>query len=181
LLRRWSDGDESAFDGVIGRLYADLRRIAKIQMRREDPAHTLQPTALVHEVCLRLLRQSGAAWQNRQQFLAVAARLMRRVLVDHARQRDSAKRGSGAPAVPLEEAGDILLDRPAELLALDEALSELFAISPDRARVVELRYFGGLTIDEIADVLNISPATVSRRWRSARAWLHKELQGRAGV
>jgi RNA polymerase sigma factor (TIGR02999 family) len=178
LLQRWSDGDESAFEYVVGRLYADLRRIARSQMRREDAGHTLQPTALVNEVCLRFLRQDDASWESREQFLAVAARLMRRVLVDHARRRHSAKRGSGALPVPLENLGDIPLDRPAELVALDEALSELFVVSPDRARIIELRYFGGLTIEEIAAVLHVSTATVSRSWRSARAWLHKEVQAR---
>jgi RNA polymerase sigma factor (TIGR02999 family) len=150
-------------------------------MRREDAGHTLQPTALVNELCLRLLQQDDASWQNRQQFLAVAARLMRRVLVDHARQRDSAKRGSGVSRLPLEDAGDIRLERPAELVALDEALSDLFVVSPERARIVELRYFGGLTIEEIAAVLNVSTATVSRNWRSARAWLHKEVKARINV
>ena len=181
LLHRWSDGDESAFDSVVGQLYAELRRLARNQMRREDAGHTLQPTALVNEVCLRLLQQDDASWRNRQQFLAIAARLMRRILVDHARQRHSAKRGSGVSAVPLDDIGDIPLDRPAELVALDEALSELFVLSPERARIVELRYFGGLTINEIASVLNVSTATVSRGWRSARAWLHKEVQARIRV
>lgn len=181
LLQRWCDGDQSAFEDVVRRLYADLRRIARNQMRREGAGHTLQPTALVNEACLRFLRQEEACWENRQQFLAVAARLMRRVLVDYARQRHSAKRGSGAPLLPLEEADDIPLDRPAELVALDEALSELSVISPERARIIELRYFGGLTIEEIADVLDISTATVSRGWRSARAWLRKEVQARIGL
>jgi RNA polymerase sigma factor (TIGR02999 family) len=181
LLHRWSDGDESAFEYVVGQLYADLRRIARNQMRREDAGHTLQPTALVNEVCLRFLRQDEASWENREQFLAVAARLMRRVLVDHARRRHSAKRGSGAPLVSLDEAGEIPLHRPGELIALDEALSELSTVSPERARIIELRYFGGLTIEEIAAVLNVSPATVSRSWRSARAWLHKEVQARVRV
>jgi RNA polymerase sigma factor (TIGR02999 family) len=181
LLQRWSDGDEAAFDDVVRRLYSDLRRIAANQMRRESRGHTLQPTALVNEACLRLLRQEDASWDNRQQFFALAARLMRRVLVDHARQRLSAKRGGGAFVVPLDDAGDIPLHRPAQLLALDEALAELFAVSPDRARIIELRYFGGLTLDEIAATLNVSRATVSRGWRSARAWLHKEVQGHIGV
>lgn len=179
-LQRWSAGDETAFEAVITRLYADLRRIAKSQMRREDAGHTLQPTALVHEVCLRFLRQDETSWESREHFLAVAAHLMRRVLVDHARQQHSAKRGSGVSPLPLDEAGDVPLDRPAELVALDEALTELSAVSPDRARIIELRYFGGLTIEEIAAVLNVSPATVSRSWRSARAWLHKEMQARIG-
>jgi RNA polymerase sigma factor (TIGR02999 family) len=162
-------------------LYADLHRLARNQMRREHPGHTLQPTALVNEVCLRLLRQDGATWESRQQFLAVAARLMRRVLVDYARQRHSAKRGNGALLLPLEEAGDISLVRRADIVALDEALSELSAVSPDRARIIELRYFCGLTIEEIAAVLDVSTATVSRGWRSARAWLRKEVQGRIGL
>jgi RNA polymerase sigma-70 factor (ECF subfamily) len=178
LLQRWSNGDVSAFDAIVGRLYSDLRRIARNQMRREETGHTLQPTALVHEAWVRLVRQEDASWESREQFLAVAARVMRRVLVDHARQRQSAKRGSGDAAVPLEHAGDVLLQRPAELVALDEALSDLFALSPERARIVELRYFGGLTIDEIAVILNVSPATVSRGWRSARAWLHNDVRER---
>ncbi len=177
LLQRWSDGDKSAFECVVGLLYADLRRLARNQMRRESAGHTLQPTALVNEVCLRFLQQRGGSWRNRQQFLAVAARMMRRVLVDHARQRHSAKRGSGAPVLPLDDA-EIALDRPAHLVALDDALVELSAVSPDHARIIELRYFGGLTIEEIAAVLDVSTATVSRGWRSARAWLHKEVQER---
>jgi RNA polymerase sigma factor (TIGR02999 family) len=181
LLQRWSDGDQSAFEHVVRRLYADLHRLARNQMRREDAGHTLQPTALVNEVCLRLLRQDAASWESREQFLALAARLMRRVLVDHARQRHSAKRGSGASPLPLEEADDISVERRAELVALDDALSELSAVSPDRARIIELRYFCGFTIEEIAAVLNVSPATVSRGWRSARAWLRKEVQGRIGL
>lgn len=181
MLQRWSQGDQSAFEGVVTRLYADLRRIARSQMRREEAGHTLQPTALVNEVCLRLIQQEGASWQNREQFLAVAARLMRRVLVDYARQRLSAKRGGGRSCLPLQEAGEIRLDRPAELVALDEAVSALSAVSPERARIVELRYFGGLTIEEIAGVLDVSPATVSRGWRSARAWLHKEVQERLEI
>ena len=178
LLQRWSNGDESAFDAVVGRLYSDLRRIARNQMRREEAGHTLQPTALVHEAWVRLLRQEDASWESREQFLAVAARVMRRVLVDHARRRQSAKRGGGDAGVPLEEVSDVLPEPPAELLALDEALSDLSALSPERARIVELRYFGGLTIDEIARVLDVSPATVSRSWRSARAWLHHAVRER---
>jgi RNA polymerase sigma factor (TIGR02999 family) len=180
-LHRWSDGDEAAFEYVVGQLYADLRRIARNLMRREDGGHTLQPTALVNELCLRLLQQDDASWQNRQQFLAVAARLMRRVLVDHARQRHSAKRGGGVSRLPLEDAADIRLERPAELVALDEALSDLFTVSPERARIIELRYFGGLTVEEIAAVLSVSTATVSRNWRSARAWLYKEVHARIRV
>ena len=176
LLQQWSNGDRAAFDQVISRLYADLRRLARHQMRREGAAHTLQPTALVNEVCLRLLQQQDASWENRQQFLGVAAHLMRRVLVDYARQRHSAKRGSGQQRLSLEDLGEIPMDRPAALVALDDALSALSAISPERAHIVELRYFGGLTIEETADVLGISPASVSRGWRSARAWLYKELQ-----
>ena len=178
LLHRWSDGDQAAFADVVSRLYADLWRLARSQMRREEAGHTLQPTALVNEVCLRLIQQEGASWENQEQFLAVSARLMRRVLVDYARQRLAAKRGGGHRWLPLEDAGEIPLNRPAELVALDEALSQLFAISPERARIVELRYFGGLTLEEVAGLLDVSPATVSRGWRSARAWLHKEIQGR---
>jgi RNA polymerase sigma factor (TIGR02999 family) len=181
LLQRWSDGDQAAFEHVVRRLYADLHRLARNQMRREHAGHTLQPTALVNEICLRLLRHDAASWDSREQFLAVAARLMRRVLVDHARQRNSAKRGGGAHPLPLEEADNTSLPRRADLVALDEALSELSAVSPDRARIIELRYFCGLTIEEIAAVLDVSTATVSRGWRSARAWLRKEVQGRSSL
>lgn len=155
-------------------LYQELRRLAAGCLRKERPNHTLQPTALVNEAYLRLAGQAQPEWKDRARFLGAAARVMREVLIDYARTRNRAKRGSGHPVVRLEDAGE-----PAgggvDLLALDDALRGLERVDPQQHRIVELRYFGGLSIEETAEVLGISPATVKRDWRIARAWLHREL------
>jgi RNA polymerase sigma factor (TIGR02999 family) len=161
-------------DEFVPTLYDELRRLAARHMRRERPGHTLQPTALVHEVYMRLAEQAPAPWQSRAHFFGIAAESMRRVLVEHARRRNTAKRGGGreAPgALQLPSAG-----RAVDVLALDDALTRLARIDPDRSRIVELRFFGGLTVEEAAEVLAVSPATVTRRWRLAKAWLYQRLK-----
>jgi RNA polymerase sigma factor (TIGR02999 family) len=175
-LLAWGAGDRSALDALLPVVYAELHRQAERALRRETPGHTLQATALVHEAYLRLVEQDHARWQNRAQFLGVAAHLMRRVLVDHARARHAAKRGGAAEAVTL---GDVDVAREApgvDVLALHEALERLAGLDPAQARLVELRFFGGLTIEETAEALGISPATVKREWATARAWLRRELE-----
>jgi RNA polymerase sigma factor (TIGR02999 family) len=177
LLVAWRDGQPGALDRLIPLVYDELRRQARRQLRQERAGHTLQPTALVHEAFLRLVGQS-AQWQNRRHFFAVASQAMRRVLVDHARARDAAKRGDGATRVTLDDAA--VEGRPAEVdvLALDEVLGRLEQLDPRQARVVELRYFGGLSAPEAAEALEVSLATVNRDWAMARAWLFRELGGR---
>jgi RNA polymerase sigma-70 factor (ECF subfamily) len=184
LLLAWGAGDREALDALLPLLYADLRRQARRALRREQAGHTLQATALVHEAFLRLVDQRGMHWESRTQFLAVAARAMRRILVDHARTRLAAKRGGGARQVTLsgvdvasgEGAG---IDAPGgvDVLALDEALGRLAEIDPDKARLVELRYFAGMSIPEAAAALGVSQATVGRQWAVARLWLRRELEG----
>jgi RNA polymerase sigma factor (TIGR02999 family) len=181
LLIAWSEGDSSALDVLLPVVYAELRRQARRALRREAAGHTLQPTALVHEAYLKLVEQRPSRWQGRSQFYGVAARCMRQVLVDAARTRRAAKRGGGAQALRLSEAEEPVFT-PAEgespgddVLALDEALTRLAALDPDQARIVELRYFAGLTLDDTAAALGISPATVSREWTVARRWLRREL------
>jgi len=179
LLAAWQDGDTAAADKLLPLVYDELHRSAARAMRGENTGHTLQPTALVNEVYLRLVDQTAASWKNRSQFFGVAAQAMRRILVDHARARLSDKRGGGARALTLDELHDIPQspDEPGEidLLSLNEALDKLAAFDPGQARVVELRYFAGLNIDETAEALGISSATVKREWVVARAWLRREL------
>jgi RNA polymerase sigma factor (TIGR02999 family) len=177
LLARWTVGDKAAEKELFGLVYEPLRRIARRQLASIRPGQTLQTTAVVHEAYIRLAGREGQAWQDRVHFFAVAARAMRHILIDHARSRGYAKRGGGAPQVTLDEPRASSTQRPADVLALDEALQRLEAEDPRRSRVVELRYFGGLTNQEIAEVLKVSPATVERDWRYARAWLHQELGG----
>ena len=180
LLIAWSGGDAAALDALMPIVYAELRRQAARAMRREHAGHTLGPTALVHEAFLRLIDGNRVAWRDRTQFFAVAAQLMRHLLVDHARAQQAAKRGGGAQRITLSEAGGVgnPADTDADVLAVHEALEGLAALDPDQARLVELRYFGGLTIEETAGVLGVSPATVKREWAVARAWLLRELSGR---
>jgi RNA polymerase sigma factor (TIGR02999 family) len=175
VLRAWSDGDPAAEAKLLPLVYDQLRRQAAHQLRRERPGHSLSPTAVVHELYLRLVPQERASWVNRAQFFAVASRLIRRVLVDHARARRTAKRAGGWQRVTL--ADDVVEAGPPDLdlLALDRALEELAALDARRARLVELRYFGGLSLDETAAALGVSAATVSREWQLARAWLHRRL------
>jgi RNA polymerase sigma factor (TIGR02999 family) len=175
LLIAWSNGEEDALEKLVPLIYDELRRIARRYMKREPAGHTLQTTALVNEAYLRLIEQKGMKWQNRAHFFAISAQLMRRILVSMARARHADKRGGEARQVSLDDALMISEDRAAELVALDEAMNELAALDPRRSRVVELRYFGGLSVEETAEVLKISPETVMRDWKRAKAWLYAEL------
>ena len=175
LLEDWRQGDEDALAQLMRQIYDELRQIAARHLRRERPEHTLKTSDLVHETYLRLVDQKGARWQNRAQFFAVAATMMRRILVNHAHRHLAAKRGGGARKLSLDEALTLSAERAPELVALDEALNDLAAIDPHQARIVELRFFAGLKRDEIALVLDMSPATVTRKWRMARAWLYRSL------
>jgi RNA polymerase sigma factor (TIGR02999 family) len=185
LLQAWSGGDESALNELLPLVYGELRRQAARQLRSQPPGHTLQATALVHEAYLRLADAPGD-WQGRSHFFGVAARAMRSILVDHARARRAAKRGGGGVAVTLgaaERAGELpdrTADADVDVEALDEALTRLAGLDPRQARVVELRYFGGLSIEETAGVLGVSHATVEREWKTARLWLRRELRGDSG-
>ena len=175
-LLRASDGDREAIDQLIPLVYAALRRIAQRQLGRERPGHTLDSAALVHEAYLKLVDQQGLQWENRAHFYAIAARSMRRILIDHARARSAVKRGGGVAVLPLDRVEPVTAARSDEhLIALDETLTELARISPEAAQTVELRYFGGLTLEEIGVVLELSLRTVRRRWAFARAWLRREL------
>ena len=175
LLAAWSAGDPRALDTLIPLIYGELRRLAARSLARESPGHTLQPTAVVHEAYLRLVDQKRATWRNRNQFFAVAAQTMRRLLVDYARRRNAAKRGKSPTRIPLETARAAVPAPETDVLALDRALEKLAALDAHQAKVVELRCFGGLTLEETADVLGTSPSTVSRSFRLARAWLYREL------
>jgi RNA polymerase sigma factor (TIGR02999 family) len=182
LLLRWGNGDRAALDSLMPIVYSELRRLARAFLRREHPNHTLQPTALVNEAYLRVIDQKSVRWQNRAQFYGIAAQLMRRVLVDHVRQHQAAKRGgldqerlsitSTGRHASKQRASEPAID----LLALHEALSELETIDPQQARIVELKFFGGLSIEETAELLDIGHATVERDWKMARAWLRRKLQ-----
>lgn len=176
LLARWAAGDEEALQHLMPLVHAECRRIAARQMRREREDHTLSPTALVNELYLRLVDQRRATWQDRAQFFAIAARLMRRILVDHARGRSAAKRGGPGVLVSLDAAHDAPGPPPAaDAVAIDEALERLGERDPDQQRIVELRFFAGLTVEETAHVLGRSPRTVKREWQLAKAWLFREL------
>jgi RNA polymerase sigma factor (TIGR02999 family) len=175
LLVKWSDGDTAAREKLLPLVYDELRQLARSYLRRERTNHTLQPTALVHEAYLRLVNEHTVTWQHRAQFFGLAATMMRNILVDHARRHKAEKRGGGDFAVSLSEANRFSSQLDVNLIALDEALTNLAASSPQHTRIVELRYFGGLTIEETAKVLGISHATVERDWAFARAWLKKEL------
>jgi len=178
LLLAWSRGDEAARDALVPLVYGDLRRIAARQLRGERRNHSLVPTALVHEVYLKLIDQRHGGWRNRAHFFAIAARLMRRILVDHARARGADKRGGALAIVALEELDELPVDsRVLDVLEIDQALTRLASHDPDQARIVELRFFGGLTIEELAQILDRSTRTVLREWRLARAWLYRELRG----
>jgi RNA polymerase sigma factor (TIGR02999 family) len=175
LLLDWNNGNQEALEKLTSLVYAELRRLAQKYMRRESPEHTLQTTALVHEAWLRLIDQQRVRWQNRAHFFGVAAQLMRRILVDMARSRNYLKRGGGTRQVSLDEALIISEERDADLVALNDALDALAGFDARKARVVELRFFGGLSIEETAEVLNISTDTVMRDWNTAKAWLYREL------
>jgi len=179
LLVDWSNGDEGALDRLTPLVYDELRRLAAGQLRGERSDHTLQATALAHEAYLRLVDQKRVQWKDSAHFRALAAQMMRRILIDHARKTHSAKRGGGAAKVSLEEAAEIGVSREPDVLEVDEAIRELAEVEPELARIVELRYFGGLSSDQIAEVLGVSVPTVTRRWRTARAWLYRYLTGGA--
>jgi RNA polymerase sigma factor (TIGR02999 family) len=176
LLSAWSDGDKAALEQLMPMIYQELRRLAARHLGRERLGHTLQATALVNEAYLRLIDQTRVRWQNKAHFMGIAAQMMRRILVDYARTRHYAKRGGGAPIVSLDEAAVLSLERSEELIALNDALTRLSDLDPRKGRVVELKFFGGLSVEETADVLRISPNTVLRDWRTAKAWLHRELR-----
>ena len=175
LLIAWSDGNPEAIEGLLPLVYAELRRLASSYLRREAIGHTLQPTELVHEAYLRLIDQRRVHWRNRAHFYGIAAQIMRRILVDHARTRGAEKRGAGWEHVPLVEDQVPRGEGDVDIVALDEALTRLAEMDPQQARIVELRYFGGLTIDEVAEVTRTSAATVVREWTVAKAWLRAEL------
>ncbi len=176
LLQAWSQGDVGARDELFPLVYEELRRRAAAYMRRERRDHTLRPTALVHEAYLRLLGQRSAAWQNRSQFFGVASHMMRRILVDHSRARAAAKRPGSGLRVALDDGVASVAPLELDLVLLDQALDELAALDERQSRVVELRFFGGLSCEETAEVLGVSLATVNRDWRLARAWLHQRVQ-----
>jgi RNA polymerase sigma factor (TIGR02999 family) len=177
LLGEWSGGDEGALEKLFPLVQPELHRLAHHYMSRERAGHTLQTTAILNEAYLRLVDNTKPLWQNRNHFVAAAAQLMRRIMVDHARERHTIKRGGGALKVTLDEAAFVTEARSDELLALDEALEELAGLDPRKSQIVELRYFGGLTIEETAEFLNLSQRTVEREWTMAKAWLYRALRG----
>jgi RNA polymerase sigma factor (TIGR02999 family) len=175
LLANWSDGDTHALERLVPLVYPELRRMARRQMARENPNHTLQTSALINEAYLKLIDRQQTDWQNRAHFYAVAAQVMRHILIDHARLHLYDKRGGGAKHVPLEEAEILKAERAGELIALDEALKGLAKLDQRRGQIVELKFFAGLSAEEIGAVLAISPATVQREWRAAKAWLRHTM------
>jgi len=179
LLVRWRDGDQVALDALVPLVYDELRLIAHHYLQRERSDHTLQSTALVHEAYVRLIGHSTPRWQDRAHFFGVAARVMRQILVEYARNRQAAKRGGGACKITLEEGLEIPSSPDVDVVLLDDALKDLAALDPQQSHIVELRFFGGLSIADTSEVMGISPATVSREWTSARAWLHREIARRA--
>jgi len=175
LLLAWNQGDQAALDQLLPVVYDELRRLARSYLRRERPDHTLQATALVHEAYLRLIDQHSVTWQNRAHFFGIAAQMMRRILINHAESRHAAKRGGTADKLSLDEAISFGGEREVDLIALDDALKGLEKLDPQKSRLVELRFFGGLTIEETAEILGVSRATVERDWRTAKAWLRHEM------
>lgn len=175
LLANWSRGEKAALERLVPLVYPELRRIAKRQMARESPGHTLQTSALINEAYLKLIDRAKVDWQNRAHFFAVSAQVMRHILIDHARKYLYNKRGAGAQHVVLEEAAIVEEKRSSELVALDEALNALAILDPRRSQIVELKFFGGLNGEEISEIMGISPSTVQREWRAAKAWLHHTI------
>jgi RNA polymerase sigma factor (TIGR02999 family) len=175
LLLKSSSGDKAALDALLPVVYGELRRLAESYVQRERPDHTLQATALVHEAYMRLVDQRSVDWKNRAQFFAMAAKMMRRILVNHAEAHSAAKRGGGAQKLSLDDAISFFAEQQLDLLELNEALDRLSTLDERQARIIELRFFGGLTVDEVADVLEVSPATVKREWDMAKTWLLREL------
>jgi RNA polymerase sigma-70 factor (ECF subfamily) len=180
LLVAWSNGDRAALNSLVPLIYAELHRLASRYMRQEGPGHTLNTTALVNEAYLRMVNQKEVNWQNRTHFFAVSAQSMRNILVDMARGRKRQRRGGDAEHLSLDESLVFSEERAAELIALDDALNELAKIDERKSRIVEMRYFGGLSVEETAEVLQVSVATVDREWRRARAWLYSELNAAGG-
>jgi len=176
LLARWREGDEAALQHLLPIVHEELRRLARRQMARERPGHTLQPTALVNEAYLRLINLKQMQWQNRAHFFAMGARLMRRILVDLARSRGYQKRGGGAKQVSFSQALDVAGDQPTDVVALNDALEALAEVDERKSRVVELRFFGGLSVEETAEVLNVSRETIRRDWTFAKMWLLRQLR-----
>ena len=175
LLIAWSEGDKTALDQLMPLVYEELRRLAHHHMRREHPGHTLQTTALVNEAYFRLVDQKRVRWQNRAHFFAISAQLMRRILIDHARSHTRAKRGGGVRELALDEVAIVAQEQAANLIALDDALRSLAAIDERKGRIVELRFFGGLSVEETAEALKISPRSVMREWSLAKAWLYQAV------
>lgn len=175
LLVQWSNGDQAALDQLMPLVYGELRQMARRYMARQNPGHTLQTTALINEAFLKLVGQQDKHFQNRAHFFGVAAKAMRHILVDYARSKQYAKRGSDAPVVSLDEALTVSEERAAELVALDDALKELAKVDERKAQVVEMKFFGGLSVEETAKVLDVSEITVIRDWSMAKSWLHREL------
>jgi RNA polymerase sigma factor (TIGR02999 family) len=175
LLVDWSEGKQAALDELFPIVYQELRRLAARYLRRERAGHTLQPTALVHEAFLRLIDQRRVTWQSRAHFFGLAAQMMRRILVNHALSRRAAKRGGPATSIPLDEELHALPQQPLDVIALDDALKSLALLDAREARIVELRFFGGLTVEETAEVVGISPATVKREWATAKLFLSREI------
>jgi RNA polymerase sigma-70 factor (ECF subfamily) len=175
LLSRWSSGDKAALDELIPLVYPELRRLARIFMGRENSGHTLQTSALINEAYLRLINQQDVDWQDRAHFFAVASQIMRHILVDHARSYRYSKRGGGTEHVPLDDVAIVCDERALELIALDDALTRLADIDARKSQIVELRFFGGLTVEETAEVMKLAPITIMREWRAAKAWLGREI------
>ena len=175
LLQGWRNGDRKALDALLPLVYKELHRLAHFQLRKERPDHTLQSAALVHGAYLRLIGLNPPQWESRTHFFAIAAQLMRQILVDYARRHGAAKRGGGGCKLSLEEATVLSREKEVDVVALDDALSALAKIDPRQSKVVELRFFAGLSLDEISQALDIAPATVQRDWTAARAWLHREI------
>lgn len=176
LLIQLTNGNQDAVDALLAMIYDELRRLAASYLRRERPDHTLQPTALVHEAYMRLIDQTQVNWQNRAHFFGVAAQMMRRILVDHARVHNAEKRGHEYQKLSLDENIDKAVERSHELIMLDDALKTLAEVDPQKSRIVELRYFGGLTVEETAEVMGVTPITIKRHWRMAKAWLYGQMQ-----
>ena len=180
LLERWSSGDQQALEKLMPLVYGELRRLAGAHFRRERPGHTLQGTAVVHEAFLRLVNQREVRWQNRAHFYGIAAQMIRRILLDYARSRHAGKRGAGAVKLQLDEALAVPeQQKDLDIVALNDALDRLSAMDERQGRIVELRYFSGLSIEETAEVMQLSPATIKREWNSAKAWLFREMSQRA--
>ena len=175
LLKAWTEGDQASLEKLVPQVHAELHRLAKRYMGQERPGHILQTTALVNEAYMRLIDWENVSWQNRAHFFGVSAQLMRRILVDFARSRDYVKRGGEAQHVSLEEAAVVTHQKDADFIALDDALNSLAAIDPRKSQIVELRFFGGLSVEETAEVVGTSTRTVKREWSMAQAWLHREL------